>query len=151
MPVDFFPQRFQMISFYPADLPQFAKQFKFAGGRIRAMKLLNGNGDDPTLELLLSIRSISKSLSDRVERVRLRLRFVGVEEFRFQKRPGTPSGRISECKFGYFQNLFYVNFDAWGLPPGEMPKVHDFRASDTYVGCRDLKWERIELPPPKSR
>ncbi|MFO0939117.1 MAG: hypothetical protein U0798_21665 [Gemmataceae bacterium] len=108
------------------------------------MKLLAGNGDDPTIELIVTVRAHAPSLGDRAERVHLRLRFIGVDEFRFQKRPGHATGRISECQFGYFQDCFYVNFDAWGLPAGEVPKIHDFRASDAYVGCRDLKWERIE-------
>ena len=133
-----------MTALYPTDLLTFARQFKFSGGRIRRVSLLNRNGDDPALELILTARTTSKSLSEKAEVVRLRLRFVGVEEFRFQKRPGTASGKVSNCRFGYFQDLFFVTFDAWGLPAGEVPKVHDFRASDAYIASRDLKWEKVE-------
>jgi hypothetical protein len=44
-------------------------------------------------------------------------------------------------RFGDFGDVYYVNLDAWGLAPGEAPKLHDFRGSDAYVGGRELYWE----------
>lgn len=133
-----------MTALYPTDLLNFTRQFKFAGGRIRRVQLINRNGDDPAIEMVIAVRMNAKSLGEKSDVQRLKLRFTGVEEFRFQKRPGTPSGKISDCRFGYFQDLFFVTFDAWGLPAGETPKVHDFRASDAYIASRDLKWELVE-------
>jgi len=39
-------------------------------------------------------------------------------------------------RIGYLNGLFFVNLDAWGLEPGEQPKLHDFRASEVYVGAK---------------
>ena len=135
-----------MTTLYPSDLASFSRQFKFAGGRIRRVKLIASRKADPVLELILAVRTAPTSLSESPQVVLLRFRCLGVEEFRFQKRPGTKAGTITECKFGFFQDQIYINFDAWGLMPGDAPKVHDFRASDSYLACRDLKWERIEKP-----
>lgn len=135
-----------MTVLYPADLLQFSRQFKFTGGRVKRVRLRTGNGDDPELELILAVRSVTKTLGETPEKVLLRLRCVGVDEFRFQKRPGHPTGKMTDCRFGYFQDLFFINLDAWGLLPGDAPKIHDYRASDAYVACRDLRWEKIERP-----
>ena len=77
------------------------------------------------------------------------LRVDGVEEFRFQMRPNQPKGKIADARIGYINGLFFVNLDAWGLEPGEQPKLHDFRASEVYVGGRELSWE--ERPRGKPR
>ena len=42
-----------------------------------------------------------------------------------------------------WNGLIYINFDAWGLQPGEVPGVHDFRASDAFVAGRQVSWEEI--------
>ena len=81
--------------------------------------------------------------------MRLVLRLEGVEEFRFQMRPGQPKVRISDARIGYLNGLFFVNLDAWSLEPGEQPKVHDFRASEVYAGGRDLFWSEVR-PKPKT-
>ena len=71
------------------------------------------------------------------------LRLEGVEEFRFQMRPGQPRVTIADARIGHLNGLYYVNLDAWGLDPGEAPKVHDFRASEAYAAGRELLWEEV--------
>ena len=78
------------------------------------------------------------------------LRLEGVEEFRFQMRPNLPKAKIAEARISYLNGLFFVNLDAWGLEPGEQPKLHDFRASEGYVGGRDLFWEERERKRPST-
>jgi hypothetical protein len=126
------------------DLPAFTRQFRFPGARLRRVTLTQRRGEDPALELLLIVRTATKSLGDVAEKAVLRLRFEGVEEYRFQKRPGTDGGRIPDGRFGTFNGVTYATFDSWSLGPGDVPGVHDFRASDAYVGARRMKWERVK-------
>lgn len=132
-----------MNRLYPSDLAAFAKRYRFAGGRVRRVRLRYA-GEDLTAEVVLSVRSAVRTLDDESTAVRLRLRLVGVEEFRFQKRPSAPGGRIADARIGYFGDLYFVNLDAFGLQPGEVPKMHDYRASDAYLGGRELWWEEME-------
>lgn len=131
-----------MTPLYATDLLQFQRQFRFTGGRLRRMRFINRRGE-AAIELILAVRTAPKSLGDSAEPVLLRLRIDGVEEYRFQKRPTMIAGKLSDCRLGYFQDLFFINLDAWGLPAGEVPKAHDFRASDAYAAGRSMAWEII--------
>ena len=126
------------------DLPSFTRQFRFPGARLRRVTLTQRRGEDPVLELVLIVRTATKSLGDTAEKALLRLRFEGVEEYRFQKRPGMEGGKVPDGRFGGFNGLVYATFDAWTLAPGDVPGVHDFRASDAFVGSRRMSWERIK-------
>jgi hypothetical protein len=53
---------------------------------------------------------------------------------------------MSDLRLGYFNGLYFVNFDAWSLPPGEAPAIHDFRASDAYAAGQTLAWELVQKP-----
>ena len=127
----------------PSELVAFSRRFRFVGGRLRSVKT-RYQGESLTVEVVLVVRTALRNLSDEVKPVRLRFRLVGVEEFRFQKRPTIPGGRVTDARLGYFQGQFFVNFDAFALEPGESPKVHDFRASDAYVAGQQLWWEEVE-------
>jgi hypothetical protein len=128
----------------PHELAQFARKFKFAGGRVRRMRVIPRR-ESATVEVVLRVLpSITDLGADDRRPVRLKLRIEGAEEYRFQKRPITAAGRVSDVKFGTFNGLIFINFDAWGLQPGEVPGVHDFRASDAFVAGRRVMWE--ELP-----
>jgi hypothetical protein len=131
----------------PAELASFARKYRFAGGKVRRVRLRAGRGDTLSVELLLSVRTALRELGSEPKPVRLRLRLDGVEEYRFQKRPGTAAGRIPDARLGYFDGLVFVTLDAWGLDPGEVPKALDFRASDAYAAGRELWWEEVEKGP----
>lgn len=128
-----------------ADLAAFTRKYRFAGGRLRRVKVKYAAGENFAVEFVVGIRTAIKDLGVEPVPVRLLVRLAGVEEFRFQKRPTVPSGSVTEARIGYFAGLFFVNLDAWGLAAGDVPKVHDYRASDTYVAGRELSYE--ELPP----
>ncbi len=130
----------------PADIPSFLRKYRFAGGKLRRVRLRYAGAGKLAVELVLTARTALRDLGTEPRPVRLRLRLEGVEEFRFQKRPSAPAGRITDVRVGYFQDLVFVNLDAWGLEPGEAPKVHDYRASDSYAAGRELWWEEIEAP-----
>lgn len=127
----------------PSELAQFARGYRFAGGRVRRMRVM-ADGDGVAVEFGLMILGALKDLGTDPKPVRLKLRLEGVEEFRIQKRSNSRVGRVPDVKFGYFDGLVFVNLDAWGLQPGEVPGVHDYRASDTYAAGKELLWE--ELP-----
>jgi hypothetical protein len=133
-----------MERLYPADLPSFLRRYKFAGGRLRRVRLRSGAQGALSVELLLTVRTALRDLGTEPRPVRLRLRLDGVEEYRFQKRPGVAADRIADARVGYFGDMYFVNLDAWGLDPGETPKVHDYRASDAYAAGRELWWEEIK-------
>lgn len=127
----------------PADLPAFLRKYRFAGGKLRRLQVRQGKSGTLAVELVLSVRTALRDLGSDPRPARLRLRLDGVEEYRFQKRPGTPGARIPEAHFGYFEGLVFANLDAWSLDPGEAPKIHDYRASDAYAAGRELWWEEI--------
>ena len=133
-----------MTRLHPTDVATFTRKYRFPGGRLRRVKVRYARGEDFIVEFIVSARTAIQQLGTEPEPVKLRVRLTGVEEFRFQKRPTFASGSVAEARIGYFNGLFYVNLDAWGLAPGEVPKVHDFRASDTYIAGRDLFWQEIE-------
>ena len=127
-----------------ADLAAFARRYRFAGGRLRAVKLRYGKANDFAAEFILTARATVKDLGMEPALIKLRFRLEGVEEFRFQKRPSVKAGSVSEARLGYFNGLYYVNLDAWGLAPGDLPKLHDYRASDTYLAGSELYWEEVK-------
>lgn len=127
------------------DLAQFARRYRFASGKLRRIWILP-RGNSVTVEFTLSVRPAVQDLGGTTRPVRLVLRVDGVEEYRFQKRPITNPARVSDVKFGYFNGLFFLNLDAWGLRPGEVPAVHDFRASDAFVAGKSLSWEEVTKP-----
>ncbi len=128
----------------PHELAQFARKYRFAGGRVRRVRVIPRKGG-ATVEVVLRVTPVISDLgADAPTPVRLKLRIDGVEEYRFLKRPITSPGRASEIKFGTFNGLIYINFDAWGLQPGEVPGVHDFRASDAFVAGSRVSWEVLE-------
>lgn len=127
----------------PHELAQFARKYRFAGGRLRRLRIVPRK-NATTVEVVLRVTPALTDLgADAPTPVRLKLRVDGVEEYRFQKRPGGGSGKGGEVKFGTFNGLIYINFDAWGLQPGEVPGVHDFRASEAFVAGSRVSWEQL--------
>ena len=136
-----------MIRLQAADLAGFARRYRFSGGRLRRVKLRYAAGADFAIEFVLTARATVKDLGMEPALIKLRFRLEGVEEFRFQKRASVPAGSVSEARMGYYNGLYYVNLDAWGLAPGDVPKLHDFRASDTYLAGTALYWEEVKPKP----
>jgi hypothetical protein len=130
---------------YAQDLAQFARRYRFASGRLRRVRILPGSRGG-VVEILLRVEAAGSQAAGAAKPVRLLLRVDGAEEFRFQKRPITNPARLTDVKFGYFNGLFFINFDAWGLLPGEVPAIHDFRASDAFVAGKSISW--MEVPKP---
>jgi hypothetical protein len=124
-----------------SDLASFQRKYRFAGGHLRRLRIRYPAEGAPTVEFTLSVRPALKDLGADAKPIRLRFQLTGAEEFRFQKRPGSTGGKITDARFGYFDGLFFVNLDAFGLQPGEVPMAHDFRASDAYAAARELWWE----------
>jgi hypothetical protein len=117
----------------PANAHAFLKQFQFRGGWLRRFRVRNRSADTATGELRLTARDTTTN-----QPVRLRLRFEGVEEYRFQRRPGPGLVRLTEVQVGFFGNLVYINLDAF--PEEGPPKVMDFRASDCFLAGRSVQW-----------
>jgi hypothetical protein len=113
---------------------QFQKRFVLRGARLRRFRVRNTSADAATAEVRLTAREGDKP-------VRLRLVFEGVEEFRFQRRPGPGLVRLKDVQIGFFGALTYVNFDPFA--DDGPPKVMDFRASDSFVAARSVRWEVI--------
>jgi hypothetical protein len=116
---------------------QFRKRYQFHGARLRAFQVRNATADAATAEVRLTVRA-----ADTGQPVRLRLLFAGVEEFRFQRRPGPGLVKLKDIQVGFFGALTYVNFDPFA--EDGPPKVMDFRASDSFVAGRTVRWEVIE-------
>jgi hypothetical protein len=125
----------------PQDLAAFLRKFRLNGGRIRRVRVLYPKPKQVALEFHLTVRETVKTLGTDTPPVQLVLRLEGVDEFRLQMRPGMAKSRIADARLGYLNGLFFVNFDAWGLDPGEQPKLHDYRASEAYAAGRELFWE----------
>ena len=128
----------------PAQIHYFLRRFRFQGGLLRRFQIHNHSARNSTGEMRLIVRE-----GERANPTRLKFVFEGVEEFRFQRRPGPGLLRLKEVRLGHFNSLFYLNLDAFADdgPQG----VHDFRASDAFIAAREISWE-IVLPktPPKT-
>jgi hypothetical protein len=124
------------------DLAAFQRRFRFAGGRLRRVRVRYA-GDATAVEFTVSARTALRELGAEPKPVRLRFRLTGAEEFRFQTRPGRPGGKIGGALFGHLDGLFFVTLDAPDLLPGDRPAAHDFRASDAYAAGRELWWEVV--------
>jgi hypothetical protein len=125
----------------PNDLPALLRKYRLNGGRLRRVRVLYPRPKEVAVEFHLTVRETTQNLGAEPKPVRLVLRLEGVEEFRFQMRPSQPKAKIADARVGYLNGLFFVNLDAWGLEPGEQPKLHDYRASEVYAGGRELLWE----------
>lgn len=125
------------------DLASFQRKYRFAGAVLRRAHILHRGPKTVAVEFRLSIQQAIKDLGTEPKRVRLTLRLESVEEFRMQMRPNMPRVKIVDARFGYFNNSFFVNLDAWSLEPGEQPKMFDFRASELYAAGRELMWEEV--------
>ncbi len=129
----------------PSDLESFARQYRFPGGKLARIRFIHSRGQ-LDIETVIVARTVVKDLSHDAKVVRLRLRFVDVDECRFQKRPGTSLATLKDLKFGFFDGTVYTTFDSWNLGPSERPALHDYRGSEAYIGCKDLLFELIERP-----
>jgi hypothetical protein len=118
----------------------FQKRFRLRGGRLLRFAVRPRPHEASTAEVRLTALDVQ---TDRP--VRLRLVFDGVEEYRFQRRPGPGLGRLQEVQVGFFGMLTYLNLDAY--PVDGPPKVMDFRASDCFLAGRTVRWEVVEKRP----
>jgi hypothetical protein len=132
-----------MNAMSPQELPQFMRRYRFAGGRVRAVRLKHRTEKDVSLEFRLTVRESIRDLGAEPKPVRLTLRLSGVEEYRLQMRPNLPKVKIADARIAYLNGLFYVTFDAMGLEPTERAQVHDFRASELFAAGRELEWDEI--------
>ena len=130
-----------MDQIQPAQTAQFLRRFVFRGGSLRRIRLHSHSAQRSSGELIVSIRR-----ADSNERVRLRIVLEGVEEYRFQRRPGPALFRLKEVRLGYFNGLFFLNLDAY--PEEGPPALIDFRASDAFLAGRSFTWEIL---PAKSK
>ena len=118
----------------PTELLQFTRKYRFPGGRLKRLQLEYRKG-----AVAMTARMVVRTADGKP--VRLKLRLEGVEEHRLQKRPTMPAGRVLEFRLAYLQGRVYMSFDSLGLTPGEVPGVHDFRASELFAGGDALLWE----------
>lgn len=132
-----------MTPLEPSGLAQFARGYHFPAGKLKRVRLRHQGARGLDIDVVLQVRTAIRDLGVEPRVVRLRLRFLDVEEYRFQKRPGIAAGTLRDLHLGYFQGLFYVTFDSWSLEAGEQPGVHDFRGSDAFIASRAIEWEHI--------
>ncbi|QDU22209.1 hypothetical protein [Urbifossiella limnaea] len=132
-----------MTPIRPQDLTTFLRRYRLPGGRVRAVRVRYPSAQNATVEFRLVVREAITELGKEPRTVQLRLRLTGVDEFRVQMRPGQARVKINDARISHINGLFWLNLDAFGLDPGEQPKPHDFRASETYAAGRELEWEEI--------
>jgi hypothetical protein len=124
----------------PSNAHVFLKKYQLRGGRLIRFRVHRPLAGGSTAEVRLAARDTETN-----RRVRLRLVFDGVEEFRFQRRPGPSRDRLNDVQVGFFGPLVYLNLDAF--PEDGPPKVMDFRASDSFLAGRTARWEVMEKGP----
>ena len=126
------------------DLSQFLRRYRFTGGRVRGVRITNSAKHGTTIAFRLTLRHALQDLGTDPKKVRVNLRLIGVEEFRFQMRPNLPKVKIADARIAHLNGLFYLTFDALALDSGERPQVYDFRASELFAAGRELLWEEVE-------
>jgi hypothetical protein len=114
------------------------RKFRFAGGRVKGIRLLRRKQQLECV-LILRVRTAIVNLDDEPKNVTIRLRCGGVEEYRFLKRLGGRPGTIADARFGVFDGLYYIDLDAYPLDHGTRPAVHDFRAGDCGLAARSVE------------
>ena len=122
------------------ELQQFLRKYRFAGSRVLRCSIRTASRG-VAVELLVKVRPSVRDLSQEPAPVRLLLRMDGVDEYRFQKRLGTTSGRVHDLSLGVFNGTIFLNLEAMALIPGDVPGVHDYRLSDAYVAGSRLSVE----------
>lgn len=132
-----------LLRVYPTDVPTFLRKYRLTGGRVHGVRVRNAGKEGVAVEFRLLVRPAMKNLGAEPMPVRLVVRLEGVEEYRVQMRPNQPRVKIADARIGYLNGLFFVNLDAWGLEPGEQPKLHDYRASELYAAGRDLFYREV--------
>src|SRR4051812_26658764 len=123
-----------MEQLLPAQAVAFLRRFRFRGGTLRRFEVRNRSTTHAVGMLSVSVHDGNSEA-----RVRLRIILDGVEEYRFQRRPGPALVRLKEVRLGYFNGLFYLNLDAFA--DDERPALIDFRASDAFIAARSFAWE----------
>jgi len=121
----------------PSELQLFLRKYRFPGGRLKRLQFRYHRGE-VTLLALLAVRNAAG------DPVKLKLRLLGIDEHRFQKRPSVPTGKIAEFRLSYLLGKVFLTFDSLGLPPGEMPGIHDYRASEMFAAGSGLLWEEVK-------
>jgi hypothetical protein len=124
----------------PNQIGPFLRRFHHLKGRLRRFRVQNRSAQEARGELVLGVHE-----GDERKPMRLKLALEGVEEFRFQRRPGPGLVRLREVRLGAFNGLFFLNLDAYADEAA--PQLIDFRASDAYIAARTVLWEIV---PPKS-
>lgn len=119
-----------------SSLYAFLKRFQFQGGSLRLYKIRHTKKQ--------TVATLVTRVFDQQAKKKVRLRFTvyNVEEYRFQRRPGPHSPRLSNVQFGFFGAFAYFNLDAFA--EDGPPKVMDFRASDCFIAGTRIDWELIE-------
>ena len=125
---------------HATDLPRFLRQFRMTGGAIRHVRFRHRSAKDAVVEFRLTVREPITKLGETPKKVRLTLRLDGVEEYRFQMRPGLHKARVMDARIAYLNGLFYISLDSLGLEPNEVAQVFDFRASEMFAAGRELSW-----------
>ena len=116
----------------------FDERGRFHGGAIRRFQVRNLSRNQSFGEILLTVHEVGSE-----KRVRLRLTFDDVAEYRFQRRPGPGLIRLKEVRMGVFDGTIFLNLDAFADEPS--PGIHEFRASDAFIAGRSVAWG-IVLP-----
>ncbi len=129
------------------ELQQFLRKYRFAGSRVLRCSIRTA-GRGVAVELLMKVTPAVRDLSQEPAPVRLLLRMDGVDEYRFQKRLSSNSGRVHNLSLGLFNGTIFLNLDAMSLIPGDAPGVHDYRLSDAYIAGTKLS---AEERPKKTR
>jgi hypothetical protein len=123
-----------MEQIQPSQIATFLKRFRLRGGILRRFRVRNHSPRQSSAEILLTVGDAGSE-----QRGRLRLVLDGVEEYRFQRRPGPALVRLKDVRLGYFNGVFFLNLDAF--PDDGPPAVIDFRASDAFIAARAISWE----------
>ena len=124
----------------PGNLHAFLKRFQLKGGRLLRFQVRPRKADGTSAALRLRALDTQSN-----SKIRLRLVFSNVEEYRFQRRPGYGLTRLNDVQFGFFGDLTYLNLDAFAVDGP--PKVMDFRASDCFIAGRIVRWEIVQKKP----
>lgn len=124
----------------PAQIAQFMKRFRFQRGALRRFQIRNLSRNQSFGEILLTVHEVSTD-----KRIRLRMTFDDVAEYRFQRRPGPGLIRLKDVRMGVFDGVIFLNLDAFADEPS--PGIHEFRASDAFIAGRSVAWEIV---PPKT-
>lgn len=127
-----------MTPLQPGQTVQFLRRFPFARSVLLGFRIRHHGRRSCSARLAFRVQEAATG-----KMAKLVVEMDGVEEHRFQRRPGQALVRLKDVRLAVFDDLFYFNLDAFARDGP--PLLHEFRASDAFLAARAFSFEATPI------